>query len=672
MQTKNKTAQKNQLARKGLSLNAKLLGTLIPIIVITLCVILLLVYTNTSKILLEKSEENLSLSTKSAINSVTAWTNKVLTALDQQKDILQFSDYSQEQELDYIKHTANQFEAFPAGIYLGLKTGSLTHASFVPAPEYNVFEKSWYNDGLKAENFMLGAIYFDEDSQSYVVGASGVLKSKLGTVRGVAAADIYLTDISNIVAQVKIEETGGLFLVDNDTGMIIGHNNPAFLGKILSEQESSMYTFADKHIKEGTSGLQLYSSSNGEIYLDIETVPNTRWTAVSYVPANEILKELNTLTQFIIAVAVASVLILMAIIIFLLRRVVIRPVRQIDGIACQIASGNLNQTITYKSSDELGELAGNFNKTVARLKDYVNYINEISYVLEQIAAGNLQFKLTYDYQGEFEKIKTALEHISLSLNDTLGQINISAEQVSEGAAQVSSGAQALSQSSSEQAASVEELAATMTEVSTQVYENARRAGIANQRAESVSVQVLESNRRMSEMLTSMSDISVASSEIGKIIKTIEDIAFQTNILALNAAVEAARAGAAGKGFAVVADEVRNLANKSQTASKNTAALIENSLLATEKGTHIANETASALESVVEGVNDVTKVIAEITKATNEQAESISNVNNGIEQISSVVQTNSATAEQSAAASETLSAQSETVKMLVDKFKFNKM
>lgn len=670
MQTIKTAPESNQKSRKKIGLNLKLLGLLVPVISLTLCIILLLVYTNTSKILLAKSEENLKLSTVSAINNVTAWTNKVLTALDQQRDILQFSDYDQEQELNYIKHTANQYEAFPAGIYLGLKDGSLTHASFVPGPEFNVFEKPWYNDGIKSEAFILGAIYFDEDSRSYVVGASGMLKNKFGAVRGVAAADIYLTDISNIVAQVKIEETGGLFLVDNDTGMIIGHNNPDYLGKILSQQESSMYSFADSLIKNGTSGLQIYSTGSGQMYLDIENVPNSRWTAVSYVPADEILKELNTLTQFIVAIALASVLILTGIIILLLRRVVIRPVGQIDKIAREIANGNLNQTIAYKSSDELGELAANFNKTVARLKDYVNYINEISQVLEQIAEGDLRFKLTYDYAGEFEKIKVALQHISLYLNDTLGQINLSAEQVSAGAEQVSSGAQALSQSSSQQAASVQELAATMSEVSAQVNENAQRAQTANHRADNVSVQVTESNRRMSDMLNSMNDISSASSEIGKIIKTIEDIAFQTNILALNAAVEAARAGAAGKGFAVVADEVRNLANKSQTASKNTAVLIENSLSATENGTRIANETAAALESVVEGVNEVTTVIAEISKATSEQATSIDAVNNGIEQISSVVQTNSATAEQSAAASETLSAQAETVKKLVEKFKFN--
>ena len=199
-------------------------------------------------------------------------------------------------------------------------------------------------------------------------------------------------------------------------------------------------------------------------------------------------------------------------------------------------------------------------------------------------------------------------------------------------------------------------------------QNADNAQQANAKAGSISTEMNVSNEKMQLMIQAMEDISHCSNEISKIIKTIEDIAFQTNILALNAAVEAARAGTAGKGFAVVADEVRSLASKSAESSKNTSVLIENSLKAVENGTRIADETAQSLYQAVNGVNEMTAIIGQISEASSAQAHSISQVTLGIDQISSVVQTNSATAQESAAASEELSSQSQMMKNLVNKFK----
>lgn len=346
---------------------------------------------------------------------------------------------------------------------------------------------------------------------------------------------------------------------------------------------------------------------------------------------------------------------------------ILTPVKKIEDAMSEVVKGNLSVSVEYESKDEFGSMAGSMRSVTSGL---ARIIKDIEICLSAIAGGDLTV-VSSDrnmYVGDYQKILEAMRGIKSSFNSTLTTLNQSADQVASGSDQVSSGAQALSQGATEQASSVEELAASINDISSNINHNAESAQEASKKSMSVGEEAGESNRRMHDMLQAMADINASSGEIGKIIKTIEDIAFQTNILALNAAVEAARAGAAGKGFAVVADEVRNLASKSAEASKNTAVLIENSLSAVENGKRIADETAKSLELVMAGIQDATAMMDRIAKASTEQAEAITQITVGIDQISSVVQTNSATAQESAASSEELSGQAQILKELVKRFK----
>ncbi|MDF2843981.1 MAG: methyl-accepting chemotaxis sensory transducer [Herbinix sp.] len=342
--------------------------------------------------------------------------------------------------------------------------------------------------------------------------------------------------------------------------------------------------------------------------------------------------------------------------------IISKPVKELTGIAEKLALGEVNIKVEAKTTDEIGLLMISFGKMIANIREQAE-------VVEKIAAGDLTAQI--EVKSQQDLLGKKLNEMLRMNNEILNNINSAAEQVATGAKQVSDSSIALSQGASEQASSIEELTASIEEISTQTRQNAEYANQANSLAETARTNAEQGNSQMGEMLKAMIEINESSASISKIIKVIDEIAFQTNILALNAAVEAARAGQHGKGFAVVAEEVRNLAARSANAAKETTDMIEGSIRKVEGGTRIANETADALSKIVDGVAKVANLVSDITSASNEQAAAITQVNQGVMQVSQVVQTNSATSQESAAASEELSSQADLLKDQVSRFKLKK-
>ena len=530
--------------------------------------------------------------------------------------------------------------------------------------EYDAFKRAM------AGEFLMSSPTMDVNGELNVFANTKV--NNIHGYQGIVSATIDEQVYSNIIKDIVVNKSGNIFII-NSEGTMIANMRPELVTEqanfIENAKTDKAYESAAAIYSEmtaGKSGTGKYTFNGSERICYYSPIEGTDgWSYGVVAPVKEMT---SSLIYTVYGLSISS-LVFLLIGLFVAYRVasgIANPVRDMSDRIQLLSEGDLTSDISViDRKDEIGTLNQSLINTVNFLREY---ITEISAVLGKISNGELNVEIEKEYIGDFVSIKDSMEKIAASLTDTMIEIKNSSDQVAIGSDQVSSGAQALSQGATEQASSIEQLSASIIEISDQVRSNAVNANNATSLVESVGKEIDRSNIHMQEMIRAISEISDKSAQIGRIIKTIDDIAFQTNILALNAAVEAARAGAAGKGFAVVADEVRNLAGKSAQAASETTELIESSISAVLNGTRIADETAESLSSVVTGASKITSLMQDISKASNEQANSIGQVTQGIEQISGVVQTNSATAEESAAASEELSAQAQLLNSLVSKFK----
>ena len=522
----------------------------------------------------------------------------------------------------------------------------------------------WFYTPLKNKKATWMEPYFNANINKTIISYVSPVYLKSGKDFGVLGVDFDFSYLNQLLDEHQKFHEKECFLL-NQEGKILfhpdyteGENFGEILGGKYKNVLSELLSKREGYINEG--------NSKNAVLLGYHALDNG-WKIVIAPNRTAIYGNIDMLKNTLFIFIAVYLLFMLALSIIMGNRQA-QPILSLTKSVKKLAEGSLDEEIQVRSKNEIGALAKGLRQLVTQLKEYRLYIQEITDSLNELQDGNLDIRLKKEYTGEFTKIKVALLDLSDKLTGLIGSIRISSDQVSSSAENVSAGAQNLTRGSMEQASSIEELSATINDISDRIRKNAENAAKANEAAANSQEEIIKSDGQMQDMKASMNRINEKSAEISKIIKTIDDIAFQTNILALNAAIEAARAGEAGKGFAVVADEVRNLAQKSAEAAKDTTALIDDTVKAVEQGSRLADNTANSLHEVVSGQKELSLLISEIAAASDEQANAVSQVTTGIDQISSVVQTNSATAEESSASSSELNDQARNLREQISRFR----
>ncbi|MCH5204883.1 MAG: HAMP domain-containing protein [Oscillospiraceae bacterium] len=570
----------------------------------------------------------------------------------------------------YIRYSPDV--AYPTSGKFYMRNGLNAPYEVVENTDFSIYDKTdlnhvgWYYIPVNNGKPTWMAPYLNENVGVYMI--SYVIPLFInGENLGIIGMDVDFSLIEELADIKMIYESASAFVL-GDENQILFHKEVEY-GTMLADLDSNGGTNAiGAAISSGNVSREIFEMKyDGQSYVTTFRPLRNGMNLMVAVTSAEMNAQGAGLRVSIIIAAIV-VVILAGVVALIIVSSISRPIASLNRTAQQIAEGNLDAEINVKSKDEIGMLAENFSHTVTRLHDYVEYISEISFVLDEISRGNLDFKLTKEYIGNFAKVKDSLENISDTLSKTMYDINAVAKQVAISSEHVSSGAQSLAQSSTQQTTSITELSRSidiLTEDVALSTENIHKAFLSMEAAFN---GIRESSKDMSDMHSAMDAISDASEKISNIVKTVEDIAFQTNILSLNASIEAARAGEAGKGFAVVAQEIQMLSSKTAASTGNINELVENVMSSVKNGRDISIKADNSLKHVASTAEIVKSSLQDISESSNKQSESIEKIDVGIKQIAEAVQNNSATAEESAAASEQMSSQAQVLSDRISMFK----
>lgn len=639
------------------SIQTKLTAVLIAVSLIGMTAVFVLNYLVMRGAILDELLEKTHNMVAFEAQKIDGWFDRQITFVDSVGTSLAAAD-DHDKALAILTAQTSKYSYY-YNIYMGLSDDK---AIFVgDSPDYSTWkatQRGWYKSAMAGGGkSVITPPYVDANAGGTVI----TVAKDVGAFSGLNAVFAVDMDISTIVSVVNgIETYGGYAFLVNQDGYIVAHPDAQFNPQGEDYVKMSDVPVYSQMFPANQQEYHMADYDGVSRYIFPHTVESSGWILYVAIPQTAVLKAINPDAVTIII----SVLFLIAaafVVSWIVSRMVVRPLIEVVNAGSKLADGDLNIELRADKDDEIGQLIGQFATIVENTQKQADVLEAISHE---------DFSISIAPRSSHDTMNIAIQKMVNTISGVLLEIKGSAMQVSGGAQQISNGAQQLAQGATEQAATVEQLAATISDVSEKTKANAHTSNDARELSESIKIKAEQGSDQMEQMMQAVKDINESSQSIGKVIKIIDDIAFQTNILALNAAVEAARAGQHGKGFAVVADEVRSLAAKSADAAKNTNELIETSIKTAEMGASISRGTSESLKQIVEGIIRNSELIADISQSSDEQSTAIAQISEAISQVSQIIYQNSATAEESAAASEEMFGQSTVLQNLISQFKIN--
>lgn len=637
--------KKKKTLTKGIK--GKLLKTILPCVAIAIIVIIVVSYTASKKIIVQKSKDLLTAESQTHAEELETWSTDIISTLNMVQNTLQSVPMDEDVQKAYLKTTVGMNDNFPNGVYEGDDQGKyLDMSGWVPGADFVVTERGWYKEGLEHETFAYGTPYQDANSGEYIVSASAMIQTADG-VKTVASADVFLNSVSEMVSEIKVMDTGYAFLVDSKSDTILAHKDKDLVAQIISTDSQDEYLKAvAKKIESGNYKAQSIKSGDKTYYVEIEKVEGTDWILVSNVLEKDVLQELERLQAIVIAILIISIIVI-GVLIERIVHMVVRPIKSLTNDIGKITDGDFTVEVSTKGEDEVAVMGNRMKEFIGAMRGTIGDIVTISEQLNKQAESS-------------SEVSETLHGSAATQSSSMQELNATVEELAKSVTEVAENATTL-------AIVVSEAGQRGHDASEKMQDTVSISGKARDDMEEVKRAMENIQKSIIQLEDSVGHVGDSTAEITKFVEIIRDIASQTNLLSLNAAIEAARAGEAGKGFAVVAEEIRNLAETSAGAVDKIATitgdintLVDDAVDKTRISAKNINDSDELIETAYTTFQNIYETIGETNELVQEMISNVNKVDEVATSVAAITEEQSASAEEILATSESLAHEATTV------------